>query len=86
MSVTEKEIREDVVRKLLARGGPLHAYLDPNGAGSSFSKFKEMVNETCGTEFSYGELYASTFAGWFFNAQLNWDDADEFHHKGIDDA
>lgn len=54
--------------------GPLHEYLDGN---ISFGKFKERINEVCGTDFSYSDLYPS----YLFNAtlsyyddQLDWDE------------
>ncbi len=36
--------------------GPLQEYLLGD---ISFSRFKELINETCGTDFSYSELYPS---------------------------
>lgn len=54
--------------------GPLQEYLDGN---ISFGKFKERINEVCGTDFSYSDLYPS----YLFNAtlsyyddQLDWDE------------
>ena len=73
---TEREIREDTVRRLLSVGGPLHQYLHPEAEGATFSRFKELVNETLGTDFSYTDLYNSRFAGWLFNAGLEWSEAD----------
>lgn len=49
--------------------GPLQRYLTGN---ISFGKFKELVNETCGTNFSYSDLYPS----YLFNAKLSYEEAD----------
>lgn len=43
--------------------GPLQEYLTEE---ISFGKFKERINEVCGTDFSYSELYPS----YLFNAVL----------------
>lgn len=45
--------------------GPLQKYLSGD---ISFGKFKELVNETCGTNFSYSDLYPS----YLFNAQISY--------------
>lgn len=54
--------------------GPLQEYLNQD---ISFGKFKERINEVCGTDFSYSDLYPS----YLFNAtlsyeedQLDWDE------------
>lgn len=47
--------------------GPLQEYLLGD---ISFGKFKERINETCGTDFSYSELYPS----YLFNATLSYYD------------
>jgi len=47
--------------------GPLKEYLD--GGEISFGKFKERINETCGTDFSYSDLYPS----YLFNAKLTYE-------------
>ena len=49
--------------------GPLQRYLMGD---VSFGKFKELVNETCGTNFSYGDLYPS----YLFNAKLSYEESD----------
>jgi hypothetical protein len=43
--------------------GPLKEYLTGD---ISYSKFKELVNETCGTNFKYSDIYPS----YLFNAGL----------------
>jgi hypothetical protein len=50
--------------------GPLQQYLTGD---ISFGKFKELVNETCGTNFIYSDLYPS----YLFNARLTYDHVDE---------
>lgn len=45
--------------------GPLQEYLTEE---ISFGKFKERINEVCGTDFSYSELYPS----YLFNAVLSY--------------
>ena len=47
--------------------GPLYEYLNDE---ISFGKFKERINEVCGTNFSYSELYPS----YLFNAILSYDE------------
>ena len=49
--------------------GPLQKYLAGN---ISFGKFVELINETCGTDFRYADLYPS----YLFNAQINYEEAD----------
>ena len=45
--------------------GPLRTYLEGE---ASFGKFKELINERCGTNFTYSELYPS----YLFNAQISY--------------
>ena len=45
--------------------GPLREYLTGN---ISYGKFRELVNEVCGTNFSYSDLYPS----YLFNGQLSY--------------
>lgn len=45
--------------------GPLREYLQDE---ISFGKFKERVNETCGTNFSYSDIYPS----WLFNGKISY--------------
>ena len=47
--------------------GPLQEYLLGD---ISFGKFKERINETCGTDFKYPELYPS----YLFNAVLSYEE------------
>lgn len=70
-----REIREETVRRLLAVGGPLYQYIHPEGDGATFSRFKELINETLGTNLSYTDLYSGQFAGWLFNGSLEWSEA-----------
>ena len=80
----EREIREDTVRRLLSAGGPLHQYLHPEGDGATFSRFKELINEALGTDFSYADLYNGRFAGWLFNGSLEWSEADRQQADDLD--
>lgn len=43
--------------------GPLQAYLTEQ---ISFGRFKELINETCETDFIYSDLYPS----YLFNAKI----------------
>ena len=45
--------------------GPLREYLQDQ---ISFGRFKERINETCGTDFRYSELYPS----YLFNGVLTY--------------
>lgn len=45
--------------------GPLYDYLHGD---ISFGRFKELINEKCGTDFTYSELYPS----YLFNAQISY--------------
>ena len=49
--------------------GPLQKYLTGE---ISFGKFKEEINETCGTNFIYSDLYPS----YLFNAQITYEESD----------
>jgi len=44
--------------------GPLKEYLTSD---ISYGRFKEMINETCGTNFKYSDIYPS----YLFNAGLS---------------
>ena len=50
--------------------GPLQRYLTGD---ISFGKFKEEINEVCGTNFIYSDLYPS----YLFNARLSYEEADK---------
>ena len=55
------EEKKELILKFI--NGPLQDYL----LGEiSFSRFKELINETCGTDFSYSDLYPS----YLFNLEL----------------
>lgn len=60
--------------------GPLKEYLD--GGQISFGKFKEKINETCGTDFAYSELYPS----YLFNAQIVYEEADLFNRIDMEEG
>ena len=49
--------------------GPLQEYLTDQ---ISFGKFKERINEVCGTNFIYSDLYPS----YLFNARINYEESD----------
>jgi hypothetical protein len=49
--------------------GPLQRYLTGQ---ISFGKFKEEINEVCGTNFIYSDLYPS----YLFNAQITYEAAE----------
>lgn len=54
--------------------GPLQEYLTGN---ISFGKFKERINEVCGVDFTYSDLYPSyLFNGIlsYYDDQLDWDE------------
>ena len=57
--------REQLIKAFI--DGPLKRYLE---GGISFGKFKEEINEVCGTNFSYSDLYPS----YLFNAELCYDE------------
>jgi hypothetical protein len=78
----EQEIRKDTVRRLLSVGGALYQYLHPEAEGCTFSRFKELINESLNTNFSYSDLYDGQFAGWLFNGNLDWSESDR---QQIDD-
>ena len=63
MSPNEKLIKNFI-------DGPLQRYLTGD---ISFGKFKEEINETCGTNFIYSDLYPS----YLFNARLSYEEADK---------
>ena len=50
--------------------GPLRKYLNGD---ISFGRFKEEINETCGTNFIYSDLYPS----YLFNASLSYDSQEQ---------
>jgi hypothetical protein len=50
--------------------GPLQRYLTGE---ISFGKFKEEINETCGTNFIYSDLYPS----YLFNASITYEPSDK---------
>jgi hypothetical protein len=58
--------REQLIKDFI--DGPLKLYLTGD---ISFGKFKELTNEVCGTNFSYGDLYPS----YLFNAQLSYSES-----------
>ena len=55
-------LREQLILDFI--NGPLKSYLLEDDI--SFGRFKEMINEKCGTNFSYSDLYPS----YLFNAQI----------------
>ena len=55
------EEKKELILKFI--NGPLKEYLDGE---ISFSRFKELINEACGTDFSYSELYPS----YLFNLEV----------------
>lgn len=62
--------KEELVKTFL--NGPLQKYLTGD---MSFGKFVEVINEECGTNFKYSDLYPS----YIFNATLKYPDvADEY--------
>jgi hypothetical protein len=58
MSPNEKLIKDFI-------DGPLQRYLTGD---ISFGKFKEEINEVCGTNFIYSDLYPS----YLFNAMIHY--------------
>ncbi len=59
------EEREDLI--LLFINGPLQEYLLGD---ISFGRFKELINESCGTNFKYSDLYPS----YLFNGKLTYEE------------
>lgn len=59
------EEREDLI--LLFINGPLKEYLLGD---ISFGRFKELINESCGTNFKYSDLYPS----YLFNGKLTYEE------------
>jgi hypothetical protein len=55
--------KEELIKSFIE--GPLKEYLTGE---ISFGKFKERINEVCGTDFSYGDIYPS----YLFNATLTY--------------
>ena len=54
--------------------GPLQEYLTGE---ISFGKFKEKINEVCGVDFSYSDLYPSYLFNstlTYYGDQLDWDE------------
>lgn len=49
--------------------GPLQEYLTDQ---ISFGKFKERINEVCGTNFAYSDIYPS----FLFNARISHEESD----------
>jgi hypothetical protein len=58
--MNNEEKKELILRFI---NGPLKEYLDGE---ISFSRFKELINEACGTDFSYSEIYPS----YLFNLEV----------------
>lgn len=59
-----QEERQELITTFM--NGPLKEYL---AGGISYDRFKELINETCGTNFKYSDLYPS----YLFNAVLSLD-------------
>jgi hypothetical protein len=59
------EEREDLI--LLFINGPLQEYLLGD---ISFGRFKELINESCETNFKYSDLYPS----YLFNGKLTYEE------------
>jgi hypothetical protein len=59
--VTQQEKQELILTFI---NGPLKEYLTGD---ISYGRFKELINETCGTNFKYSDIYPS----YLFNAGLN---------------
>jgi len=82
--VLDTKQKEEMVRVLLSKDGPLYRYLMPGGEGdTTFRRLKELINEMLGTNITYRELYDPGFAGWMFNAELSWDAFDAQVSKDI---
>lgn len=60
--------------------GPLKEYLD--GGNISFGRFKEKINETFGTDFSYCDLYPS----YLFNAQIFYEEQKLFDGSNLEEG
>lgn len=69
-----KKMSNEEKKKLILDfiNGPLYTYLQGE---ISFGRFKELINEKFGTDFTYGDLYPS----YLFNAQLSYED----HHRNM---
>jgi hypothetical protein len=59
--MTQEEKQELILTFI---NGPLKEYLTGD---VSYGRFKELINETCGTNFKYSDIYPS----YLFNAGLN---------------
>ncbi len=59
--MTQQEKQELILTFI---NGPLKEYLTGD---ISYGRFKELINETCGTNFKYSDIYPS----YLFNAGLN---------------
>lgn len=60
--------KEELIKIFI--NGPLQKYLTGD---ISYGRFIELINEECGTNFRYGNLYPS----YLFNAKLQHPDIDE---------
>lgn len=65
----KREEKEKLIKAFI--DGPLKNYLTGE---TSYGKFKEEINEVCGTEFKYSDIYPS----YLFNAELYYPSEDEF--------
>lgn len=63
----KKEEKEKLIKAFI--DGPLREYLSGD---SSYGKFIEEINEVCGTDFRYSDLYPS----FLFNAELTYPSID----------
>ena len=63
MTTNEKLIKDFI-------DGPLQTYLTGD---ISYGRFVELINETCGTDFRYGDMYPH----YLFNAQLTYEEANK---------
>ena len=59
----KREEKEKLIKAFI--DGPLKNYLTGD---SSYGKFIEEINEVCGTDFRYSDLYPS----YLFNAELTY--------------
>lgn len=71
----KKSEKEKLIKDFI--DGPLRRYLTGE---TSYGKFKEEINEVCGTEFKYNDIYPS----YLFNAELYYPSEDEFLANDID--
>ena len=71
-TIIQQKNRKEISREQLLLdfiNGPLKSYLTGD---ISYGKFKELINETCGTEFAYSDIYPS----YLFNARINYEESD----------